>query len=137
NEAALIEKLLEDVKNNKSDLQIDKRTHIAKSLAQSAALKAGTPLSNEEMAELIDKLFACQSPNISVNGKPTLVTFSLQELMEKIDKIYKYTARVGLFAATQNAFQQAKNTVSRREKYCISQPITTFKKTIHRYAIKP
>lgn len=87
NEAALIEKLLEDVKNNKSDLQIDKRTHIAKSLAQSAALKAGTPLSNEEMAELIDKLFACQSPNISVNGKPTLVTFSLQELMEKFDKI--------------------------------------------------
>lgn len=87
NEAMLIEKLLEDVKNNRSDLQLDKRANIAKSLARSAALKAGTALSNEEMAELIDKLFACQSPNISVNGKPTLVTFSLQELMEKFDKI--------------------------------------------------
>lgn len=87
NEAVLIEKLLEDIKNNKSELQIDKRTHIAKSLAKSAALKTGMPLSNEEMAELIDKLFACQSPNISVNGKPTLITFSLQELMEKFDKI--------------------------------------------------
>src|SRR5690606_27839088 len=45
--------------------------------------------------------------------------------------------RVGLFAATQNAFQQAKNRVFRREKYFISQKITIFKKTIQRYAIKP
>jgi DNA mismatch repair protein MutL len=87
NEAIVIEKLLEDIKNNKSDLQLDKRENLAKSLARSAALKAGTALSNAEMSELIDKLFACQSPNISVNGKPTIVTFSLQDLMEKFDKI--------------------------------------------------
>ncbi|HMR17766.1 MAG TPA: DNA mismatch repair endonuclease MutL [Sphingobacterium sp.] len=87
NEATVIEKLLEDIKNNKSDLQVDKRQNLARSLAKSAALKSGTALSNEEMAELIDKLFACQSPNISVGGKPTLVTFTLQDLMAKFDKI--------------------------------------------------
>ncbi len=87
NETAVIEKLLEDVKNNRSDLKINKRDNIAKSLARSAALKAGTTLGNDEMAELIDKLFACQSPNTSISGKPTLVTFTLQELLEKFDKI--------------------------------------------------
>src|SRR5690606_7437015 len=44
NETAVIEKLLEDVKNNKSDLQVDKRENLAKSLARSAALKSGTTL---------------------------------------------------------------------------------------------
>ena len=87
NETAVIEKLLEDVKNNRSDLKISKRENLAKSLARSAALKAGTVLSDGEMAELIDKLFACQSPNTSISGRPTLVTFTLQELLEKFNKM--------------------------------------------------
>lgn len=87
NETTVIEQLLEDVKNSKSDLKISKRENLAKSLARSAAIKAGTELDNDEMAELIDKLFACQSPNLSISGKPTLVTFTLQELLEKFDKI--------------------------------------------------
>ncbi len=87
NETAVIEQLLEDVKNSKSDLKISKRENLAKSLARSAAIKSGTTLDNDEMAELIDKLFACQSPNLSISGKSTLITFPLQELLEKFDKI--------------------------------------------------
>ncbi|WP_140937815.1 DNA mismatch repair endonuclease MutL [Sphingobacterium lumbrici] len=87
NEAKIIEQLLEDFKNNKSELRLNKRENLARSLAKSAALKSGTVLDNESMADLIDKLFACESPNISVHGKPTLITYTLQELMERFDKI--------------------------------------------------
>ncbi|TJZ60555.1 DNA mismatch repair endonuclease MutL [Sphingobacterium olei] len=87
NEAKIIEQLLEDFKNNKSELRLNKRENLARSLAKSAALKSGTALDNESMADLIDKLFACESPNISVHGKPTLITYTLQDLMERFDKI--------------------------------------------------
>ncbi|MBE8719862.1 DNA mismatch repair endonuclease MutL [Sphingobacterium pedocola] len=87
NEAKIIEQLLEDFKNNKSELKLNKRENLARSLAKSAALKSGTALDNESMADLIDKLFACESPNISVHGKPTLITYTLQELMERFDKM--------------------------------------------------
>ena len=87
NERQIIEQLLEDYKLNSSELKIDKRDNLAKSLAKSAAIKAGTPLDNDAIAELIDKLFACESPNISVHGKPTIITLTLTELMEKFDKI--------------------------------------------------
>lgn len=87
NETAIVEKLLEDVKNSHSDLKLNKRDSLAKSLARSASIKAGVELNNEEMSELIDKLFACQRPNTSITGKPTLITYTMQELLEKFDKI--------------------------------------------------
>ena len=87
NEKQIIEQLLEDYKHNRTELKVDKRDHLAKSLAKSAAIKAGISLNNDAIEELIDKLFACESPNISVHGKPTIITLTLAELMEKFDKI--------------------------------------------------
>lgn len=87
NETKVVEQLLEDFKNNKSELKIDKRDNLARSLAKSSAIKEGTPLSNEAMSDLIDKLFACESPNVSIHGKPTITTITLQELMDKFGKI--------------------------------------------------
>jgi len=87
NEKQIIEQLLEDYKHNRTELKVDKRDHLAKSLAKSAAIKAGIALNNDAIEELIDKLFACESPNISVHGKPTIITLTLAELMEKFDKI--------------------------------------------------
>jgi DNA mismatch repair protein MutL len=87
NEKQIIEQLLEDYKHNRTELKVNKRDNLAKSLAKSSAIKAGTALDNEAIAELIDKLFACESPNISVHGKPTIITLTLAELMEKFDKI--------------------------------------------------
>ncbi|MFZ4261907.1 DNA mismatch repair endonuclease MutL [Sphingobacterium sp. HJSM2_6] len=85
NESQIIEKLLEDFKNQ-SDLRLSKREKLAKSLAKNAAIKAGTKLENEGMADLIDRLFACESPNISLNGKPVIITYTLQELAERFGK---------------------------------------------------
>lgn len=85
-ETKILEKLLEDFKNNKSDLKLSKRESLARSLAKSAAISSGTALDNQEMAELIDKLFATESPSISVHGRPTIITITLQELIERFNK---------------------------------------------------
>lgn len=87
NEKQIIEQLLEDYKQSRAELKVDKRDNIARSLAKSAAIKAGTPLDNDAIAELIDRLFACESPNVSIHGKPTVITLTLSDLMEKFDKI--------------------------------------------------
>lgn len=87
NETKVVEQLLEDFKNNKAELKIDKRENLARSLAKSSAIKDGTKLSNDAMSDLIDKLFACESPNVSIHGRPTITTITLQELMAKFGKI--------------------------------------------------
>ncbi|OYD44134.1 DNA mismatch repair protein MutL [Sphingobacterium cellulitidis] len=86
NEGQIIEKLLEDFKNQ-SDLRLNKRERLAKSLAKNAAIKPGTKLENEGMADLIDRLFACESPNISLSGRPVIITYTLQELAERFRRI--------------------------------------------------
>jgi DNA mismatch repair protein MutL len=86
NEHELLENLLEGFKNNQAILKLDKRDNLARSLARNAATKTGTKLSLEEMNILVDQLFACQLPNISLNGKPIIITFSLTELLEKFEK---------------------------------------------------
>lgn len=86
NEVHVIEKLLEDFKNNKDELRLSKREQLARSLARSAAIKYGTPLDADSMAELIDRLFACEAPNISLQGSPIIVTITLQELAERFER---------------------------------------------------
>jgi len=85
NENQIIEKLLEDFKNQ-SDLKLNKREKLAKSLAKNASIKHGSYLDNDAIADLIDRLFACQAPNISLSGKPIIITYTLQELAEKFAK---------------------------------------------------
>lgn len=85
-EHQLLEQLLEGFKNNLAILKLDKRDNLARSLARNAAIKAGTKLSLEEMNLLIDQLFACQMPNVALNGKPVISTFTLTELLERFEK---------------------------------------------------
>jgi DNA mismatch repair protein MutL len=85
-ENELLEHLLEGFKNNQSVLKLDKRDSLARSLARNAATKAGTKMSLEEMNLLIDQLFACQMPNVALNGKLVITTFTLNELAERFEK---------------------------------------------------
>ncbi len=80
-EIEVVTQLLEDFKDNRPDTTLSKRQNLAKSLARSASIKAGSELSQLEMAELIDRLFACESANTSIQGKPVILTFTVQELM--------------------------------------------------------
>jgi DNA mismatch repair protein MutL len=85
-EHQLLEQLLEGFKNNLAILKLDKRDNLARSLARNAAIKVGVKLSLEEMNQLVDQLFACQMPNLALNGKPVISTFTLAELAERFEK---------------------------------------------------
>jgi len=85
-EHELLEHLLEGFKNNQAILKLDKRDNLARALARNAAIKTGTKLSSEEMNLLTDQLFACQMPNLALNGKPVITTFTLNELLERFEK---------------------------------------------------
>ncbi|MBE8713200.1 DNA mismatch repair endonuclease MutL [Sphingobacterium hungaricum] len=87
NEKLIIEQVLEDYKNYDSAVKLNKRESLAKSLAKNAAIKAGTSLDQDAMVELFDRLFACELPNISLQGKPVLITITLQEFAEKFNKL--------------------------------------------------
>jgi DNA mismatch repair protein MutL len=82
----LLEQLLEGFKNNQAALKLNKRDQLARTLAKNSAIKSGTQLNIEEMTTLIDELFACEMPQVSISGKPIIVTFSLEELLQKFDK---------------------------------------------------
>ena len=85
-ETEILEQLLEGYKNNQSILKLDNRDSLARSLARNAATKAGTKMSLEEMNLLIDQLFACQMPNLALNGKLVITTFTINEILERFEK---------------------------------------------------
>ena len=83
NEQELIENFLEAYKNNQSLSKVVVRENVARSLAKTSALKSGVILTHDLMNGLIDELFACVMPNISIDGKPIIATFTLDELANK------------------------------------------------------
>jgi DNA mismatch repair protein MutL len=86
NESQLLENLLEEYKNSQQNFVLSEREALARSMAKNGAIKGGRALSVEEINNLIDELFACQSPNLAINGKPAVQTVSLAELAQKFEK---------------------------------------------------
>ncbi len=86
NETQLFEHLIEGFKNSQQELKLTKRDALARSMAKNSAIKGGTALSQQEMNTLIDELFACKTPNFSINGKPAIQTITLAELAQKFEK---------------------------------------------------
>jgi DNA mismatch repair protein MutL len=83
-EEKIIEQILNQYRMN-LDLKLSAGESLARSLARSAAIKRGQSLSDEEMRELIDKLFACEMPFKTASGKKTFLTFDSAELERKFD----------------------------------------------------
>jgi DNA mismatch repair protein MutL len=80
NEKALFEGLLEQFKHFKSELSIDNKENLARSLAKKSALKKGNKLNSQEMVTLVGQLFACQNPNYGLSGNKTFVKLDLNKL---------------------------------------------------------
>ena len=78
-EQKLVETLLEQYQSN-LDLDLGLNEKIARAMAQSAAIKKGQTLTIEEMKELIDQLFACETPFKSPSGRNCFISYSLDEL---------------------------------------------------------
>ncbi|HEX5870653.1 MAG TPA: DNA mismatch repair endonuclease MutL [Longimicrobium sp.] len=59
---------------------------IALSMACKGAIKAGQKLSQREMAELFDRLFATELPYHDIHGRPTVIQLSLTELHRRFGR---------------------------------------------------
>jgi len=60
---------------------------VAAAYACKNAVKSGEPLSQQEMQDLVDQLFACESPFFCPHGRPVIVTMDLDELDRKFKRI--------------------------------------------------
>ena len=81
-----IEKIIENHKQFAHELNYDKSVILARSLAVSNAAKSGTTLSEVEMEDVFNRLFACQVPEVSPDGLPVVKVLTLadfEELMKK------------------------------------------------------
>jgi DNA mismatch repair protein MutL len=79
-ERGLLEGLIEQFKYFKSELRLDKKENLARSLARKSSLRPGTKLSLLEMNTLIDQLFACKIPNFAPNGNATIVLMDMNRI---------------------------------------------------------
>ncbi len=63
-----LERILEDYKTQNADLGNDKSIRLARAMATRLAIRSGESLNKEEMADLFDRLFACQLPEQAPDG---------------------------------------------------------------------
>jgi DNA mismatch repair protein MutL len=75
--------ILEKTKTTASDHTADLHESISLSIAQSSSLKAGQRLTNEEMTDLIDRLFACTNHNFTPDGKKIMTIFTQDEFEKR------------------------------------------------------
>ena len=66
-----------------SDLQADMQQRIALTLAQSAAIPTGKNMSEAEMSDLLEKLFALPSSRITPDGKTVAVLLSAEDIARR------------------------------------------------------
>ena len=59
---------------------------VAKAYACKTAIKSGEKLTKQEMASLIDQLFATQDPYFCPHGRPIVITLTLDEIDGKFGR---------------------------------------------------
>ena len=76
---ALLEQILDNYKINRTDLQLDRKLNLAKTMAVQLSIKAQTRLSETEMQNIVDQLFACNVAEVAPNGKKIYVILNMEE----------------------------------------------------------
>jgi len=79
----LLLEILDKAKTTANDPSASLHESIALSLAESSSVKAGQRLTNEEMSDMIDRLFACPNHNYTPNGRKIMTIFSQDELEKR------------------------------------------------------
>ncbi len=79
----MLEIIIEEFKNSRSDPAEGARERLAAAMACASAIQYGKILSQREMEDLFDNLFACSAPNYSPKGKPVISIITLDELDKK------------------------------------------------------
>ena len=80
----LLEKMLENYKINRTDLQLERKLGIAKTMAAQLSVKSNTPLSEPEMQNLVDQLFGCNVAEVAPDGKKIYTLLTIEELNGKL-----------------------------------------------------
>ena len=75
----LLEKILDNYKLNRTDLQLDRKLNLAKTMSAQLSIKAQTKLSEMEMQNLVDQLFACNVAEVAPDGKKIYVILNMEE----------------------------------------------------------
>lgn len=79
--AALVQSLLDDALTGQADTPDAVHHHVALNLARRVALPVGEVLSPAEMANLVENLFTCSTPNLTPDGHATLCIIHPEELV--------------------------------------------------------
>ena len=79
----MIESLLESIKTALPDNKSSRQQILARSLAKRSAIRRGKKLEPAEIRSIIENLMACHVPDLSPEGKPTLLVLSFDDLMLK------------------------------------------------------
>ncbi len=83
---ALLEKILDNYKLNRTDLQIDRKLNLAKTMASQLSIMPLTKLTEMEMQKLVDQLFACNVAEVAPNGKKIYIIVSIDDLAAKLNQ---------------------------------------------------
>ncbi|MDD2331849.1 MAG: DNA mismatch repair endonuclease MutL [Candidatus Cloacimonetes bacterium] len=80
---------IEILKQLEAELEVsnDFTDSLAKSIACKAAIKAGDPLTRREMLDLINNLFACNTPYFCPHGRPLIIKMTMQDFDKKFKRI--------------------------------------------------
>ena len=81
----LLEKIIDNYKINRSDLQLDRKLNLAKTMASQLSIKTPKVLSEREMQDLVDQLFACNVAEVAPNGKKTYVILNMEDVLQKFN----------------------------------------------------
>jgi DNA mismatch repair protein MutL len=86
NEKNIIDALLEQYKHFSNELKFSKREKLVRSLSKQQAIKTGIRLTEREMRQLVNDLFACEQTNITPDGNPTYLEFKQEQLERMFGK---------------------------------------------------
>ena len=78
--AELFGKFAEEYRNSGADTVLEMKEKIAVAMASASAAPYGKSLSQREMENLFDSLFACKEPNYSAKGKPVITIVTIDEI---------------------------------------------------------
>ncbi len=79
-ETQVLEGLIEQYKNNRAQLSLDKRDNVARSIARRMSVRPDQVLNQVEMNSLIDRLFACSNPTYAPDGRKTFHIVTLDHI---------------------------------------------------------
>ncbi len=83
NAKSLLENLIDHYKQETLNLEADIREQVVRGIARASSKISGSALGPEEMQNMIDRLFACETPQITPDGKKVLTILQMAELEKR------------------------------------------------------